>query len=1145
MTLEAANPNLNATVTASAGSGKTYMLVSRIVRILLHGEEPGGILALTFTRKAAAEMQQRLAERLYELATIEDDELDQQLNQLEVEANDHSRHQARSLYELHQYCDFPVRTQTFHSFCQDILARFPLEADIPPGFDLLESSSLLIQQARNALFNEAALDMEGKLAKNLESLVDVCDGLFNFDRALKSFLDHRSDWWAFTEKAEHPCAYATKILKNQLDIKSDIDPIEAFFNERTLQQLTTFAPLLAKNPTKTNIQFADKIAVCLTETELNYNVFVQISDCFLTKDRKPRARKDTPTLRKKLAEDCDNFLELVEILPNKILETYDLINKQKTFDLNSLWYLCGERFLHHYQQLKQQLRQLDFTDLEWRTYKLLQHSENSLWIQYKLDQRIDHLLIDEFQDTNPTQWQLILPLLEEMAASELEKPRSIFLVGDEKQSIYSFRRAKPELQDQAAQWLSEHLNAQSFPLNKSWRSSPAIIDSVNAVFQQDEYQQLLPGFKKHETHQEKLPGKVEIFPLLQQEKEDKDEDETKPLVLRNPLHEPRTEKTSIYLQEGKKIAERIQQLISSKTAIGEGSSIRAITYDDIFILLRKRSHVAFYETALRQAGIPYLGANKGTLLDCLEIKDMEALLDTLITPFNNLSIAQVLKSPLFDATDNDLMLIAKQKDTPLWIDRIAELHTDLDEQHPIHLAHVYIKRWRSLADKIPVHDLLDRIYSEGNVLARYDAASPDTLKPRVQANLTRFLELALELDSGRYPSLMNFLQHLRSLKALVSDAPDEAPTETSESRVHIMTIHASKGLEAPVVFLADTITSIKDHSSYSVLVDWPVEKSRPEIFQLIPGSNNRDSLSKKHIEKQKFNQDKENANLLYVAITRAKQFLFVSACLPEKKPYLDWYSAIRNSLSTIAKEDDEGKLLYQEGTIEMAQAVKSQQVKTEIKIDPRLTQGFADLAIKNQIIAPSRTTQNDMHGETNFVDSWIRGSDENLLSADEDGKNRGIAIHRCLDLLTRDNPFPEENIKQTLAAELDISVNDALIQQCIEESQQLISNPELKMIFQAENNIETYNELPIQYALGEQLVYGIIDRMLVDANNVLIVDYKSHQHATDENRDQLAENYLQQMQLYTNGIRKVWPDKTVKAALLFTHFSRLHYMDVG
>ncbi len=1127
MTIEAANPNINATVTASAGSGKTYMLVSRIVRILLQGEEPGGILALTFTRKAAAEMQQRLTERLYELATIDDNELDHQLDLLGVEIDKHSRHQARSLYEFHQYCDFPVRTQTFHSFCQDILARFPLEAGLPPGFDLLESSSLLIKQARNALFNEAALNMNGKLAQNLEALVDVCDGLFNFDKALKSFLDHRSDWWAFTEKAEHPCAYATKILETQLDIQSDIDPVKAFFNDLTLQQLKIFAPLLAKNPTKTNIKFADEIAACLVETELNYKIFLRISDCFLTKEQKPRARKDTPTLRKKLAEDSDKFLELVEILPNKILETYDLINKQKTFDLNRLWYLCGERFLHHYQQLKQQLRQLDFTDLEWQTYKLLQHSENALWIQYKLDQRIDHLLIDEFQDTNPTQWQLILPLLEEMAASELEKPRSIFLVGDEKQSIYSFRRAKPELQAQAAHWLSEHLNAQSFPLNKSWRSSPAIIDSVNAIFQQEKYQSLLPGFSPHETHQETLPGKVEILPLLQQQKEEPDKEENKPLVLRNPLHEPRAEKPSIYLQEGEQIAECIQQLINNQTAIGEGNNAHAITYDDIFILLRKRSHVAFYETALRQAGIPYLGANKGTLLDCLEIKDMEALLDTLITPFNNLSIAQVLKSPLFDATDNDLMLIAKYKDTPLWIDRIAALHTNLDELHPIHRAHVYIKRWQSLADKIPVHDLLDRIYSEGNVLARYDAASPETLKPRVQANLTRFLELALELDSGRYPSLMNFLQHLRELKTLVSDAPDEAPTETTESRVHIMTIHASKGLEAPVVFLADSITSNKDRSSFSVLVDWPAKKVRPDTFQLIPASNNRDSVSQKHIEKQKINHNKEDANLLYVALTRAKQFLFVSACLPDKEPYLNWYLDIKNALNMLAKEDD-GKLFYQTGTIETAKAGKAKTIRAEIKIDPQLTQRFPDLNIQNQIIAPSRTTQA-----------------ETSLSGDEDGKNRGIAIHRCLDLLTRDNPFSEENIKQTLAAELDLSADDKLIQQCLEESQQLMSKSELKVIFQPENNVKAYNELPIQFKSDKQLVYGIIDRMLVDDDHVLIIDYKSHKQATEKNRDQLTKNYQQQMQLYTEGIRKAWPDKTVKAALLFTHFAELYYVDVG
>jgi len=1127
MSLEASSPQINATVSASAGSGKTWMLITRIVRLLLEGNEPGGILAMTFTRKAAAEMQQRLAERLYELATVDDAQLNALLSELGVEPDSAHCKQARTLYEFHQYCDFPVRTQTFHSFCQDILARFSLEADVPPGFNLLESSSLRIQQARDALFNEAALDMNGKLASNLQALASCCDGLFNMENALKDFLYHRSDWWAFTETARHPCAYATKVLQQQLEYDDSIDPVKDFFNELTLHQLKTFAPLLA-NSNKTGATFAEKIADCLAKQQFDETGFSRISQCFLTQKNEPRVRKDSKALRTKLKDDADHYLELCEILPAKILHTYDQLNKQKTFKLNRLWYLCGERFVFHYQQLKQQLRELDFTDLEWNTYKLLQHSDNALWIQYKLDQRIDHFLIDEFQDTNPTQWHLILPLLEEMAAAEQSRPRSVFLVGDEKQSIYSFRRAKPELQARAADWLQKKLNAQAFPLNQSWRSSPAIIDTVNAIFQQDEYQSLLPTFSPHETHKKNLAGKVELLPLIKHAEKTESE-EPAALILRNPLEQPREEKPGIYLQEGKQIADNIRQMIEQKTAIGEDDEIRPVNYSDIYILVRNRSHLSFYEQALREAGIPYLSANKGTLMDCLEISDMEALLDTLLTPFNNLALAQVLKSPLFDASDNDLMLIAKHKGDALWIHRIAELHCDLAKDHPVHRAHICITRWRSLVDKIPVHDLLDRIYSEANVLNRYHSASPDSLKPRVQANLIRFLELALTLDGGRYPSLMHFLQHLRSLKTLVADAPDEAPMETEESRVHIMTIHGSKGLEAPVIFLADTITSTKDHSSWSTLVNWPVEQPRPEVFQLIPGSTQRDSFSKQNVEQQKIIQQREYANLLYVAITRAKQYLFISACLPKSKPYLNWYGDIQQGLETIGEEINDGHWLYQQGKLQTAAAVATskEETVTDDSLIEKLTKKINLPSPPYQIIAPSQTAQTDNH-----------------LNGDEDGLIRGIAIHRCLDLLSRENPFSAASVLQTLSHELNLSVDDALLQSCLKEAENCIQHKDLALVFQHQAETTFYNELPVQYKIGQKQVFGVIDRLIVSEKEALIIDYKSHIQADADNKTQLLEQYQPQMQLYADGIRQAWPDKTVKAILLFTHFADLEYVEI-
>jgi ATP-dependent helicase/nuclease subunit A len=1129
MTVAAANPACNATVTASAGSGKTWMLVTRILRLLLAGAEPGGILALTFTRKAAAEMQQRLAERLYQLATADVQQLDKLLEELGAGPDPELRRRARGLYEFHQYCDYPVRTQTFHSFCQDLLTRFPLEADVPPGFELLDSSSLLIRQARDALFNEAALDMNGELAERLQALMDACGGLFNLTTALESFLHHRSDWWAYSEGQADPCAWAGDHLQQQLGIDPQQDPLAAFFNDRNLQMIHRFAKMLADTQGKTNLKHADELARILAEAAFDEPAFDRLAGCFLTRKNTAivSGRKDSQSLRKKLAKDADEFLQLAEQIPERILCVRDELNKQHSWRLNQLWYQCGEAFVTHYQKLKRELRQLDFTDLEWRSYRLLQHSDNALWVQYKLDQRIDHLLIDEFQDTNPTQWQLLLPLLEEMAQSEEQRSRSVFLVGDEKQSIYSFRRAKPELQARASQWLADQLQAQAFPLNKSWRSSPAIMQTVNAVFEQADYQSLMESFSRHDTHHQSLPGRVEIFPALENPDDDAEEDESIP-GLRNPLQQPRAEKPGIYLDEGRLIAEAIKRLLDSGTLIGSGASARPVRYDDIFILVRKRIHLADYEQALRQAGIPYLGANRGTLLDCIEIQDMEALLDTLLTPFNNLALAQVLKSPLFSASDEDLMQLAQNKSSPLWIERLADIGDSLDDDHPLRRARHYIQEWRALVDRIPVHDLLDRIYHQANLLDRYQAATPPALRPRVQANLTRFLELALDLDSGRYPSLMHFLQTIRSLKSLSSDAPDEAPMQSAESRVKIMTIHASKGLEAPVVFLADCISIMRDHNSMSTLVDWPVDQPRPTHFQLIPGTQQRDSLSESLLEKQRHVQDREQANLLYVALTRAKQILYISACKPKQRgPMLDWYHPLQNALRTLTRQPEAEHIRFEFGELQTAAAPASTGTAPTIALDDNWLSHDRVKHPLDMLIAPSRFS-----------------SSHTLDSLDEDAQTRGLAVHRCLELLTGPNPRSAAQLRRILCAELELGIHDPLIDECINEAQMLIADPQLAFVFHPDDDWRAYNECPLHYQHQQQGVYGLIDRLLVNDRQIIIIDYKSHIQASTDNLSQLAEAYREQMQYYAQGVAGLWPNRKLSAYLLFTHCGCLQPMPV-
>ncbi|MDH3342636.1 MAG: UvrD-helicase domain-containing protein, partial [Gammaproteobacteria bacterium] len=546
--LAASAPFINATVSASAGSGKTWLLITRIVRLLLAGATPGSILALTFTRKAASEMQIRLNERLYELASCEDDELIKMLDEIQTEASAENLQRARCLYEESLHSLNPVRLQTFHSFCQDILARFPLEADVPPGFELLEDTSLLEQQAWEELFTEATKNSESPLTQALDFLMQENNSVANLRSSLSSMLDHRSDWWAYTFDQTDPVGYAQAALRQQLQLDDNKDPIAHFFNDFSKAALAKFAKLLATHPTKTNVGHSDVVATLLAEAVFDLDTLNTVASVFLTNSGQPRARKASATQEKKMSPEGQNqFLEIHERLSGQLIETLDYLKRQRTHAINQAWYQTGQRFIKIFQRIKRELRMLDFTDLEWHCYQLLNTSDNALWVQYKVDQRIDHFLIDEFQDTNPTQWQLLAPLFEEMAAGSTERWRTAFLVGDEKQSIYGFRRANPELQSQASDWLAGHLGAEAAPLDSSWRSSPAIIQFVNHVFQQDEVRALMPNFGEHDTHLKDLPGRVSIFPLCQL---DDDADEEEPdIYMRNPLLEPRREKINTLYQD--------------------------------------------------------------------------------------------------------------------------------------------------------------------------------------------------------------------------------------------------------------------------------------------------------------------------------------------------------------------------------------------------------------------------------------------------------------------------------------------------------------------------------------------------------------------------------------------------------------------
>ena len=1110
-------------VQASAGSGKTYLLISRIVRLLLTGANAGNILAITFTRKASNEMQTRLLERLYELATCHENDLIQTLKELQLEATPELINFSRNLYEKILRSEAPVKTSTFHAFCQELLRRFPMEANVSPGFDLLDKTALLYDEAWDALMAEANQDKDAALANSLQLLFKEL-GLYNSKQALNNFIDHRSDWWAYTWNQDDAPLYAQQRLQNQLQIKTDINPIADLLNDKQIMALLTeFHILLCKHETKTNLKHSNFIYKTIDETIAEKNRYKNFLDAFLTQSGEPyKTRKASATLEKKLGADGqERFIELHILLSERLIQTKSQLAAIRTVEISSAWYLAGQHYLDQFQKLKKEQRVLDFTDLEWQSYLLLNQSNNALWVQYKLDQRIEHLLVDEFQDTNPTQWRLILPLLEEIAASEDERQRSVFIVGDQKQSIYRFRRAEPRLFVAAEKWLTDNLEAKSCPLSHSWRSSPAVINFINTIFTQDVFKALIPSFLEHSTHRKELSGKVTLLPLSLKETIDKDGDENATVILRNPLNEAREESISLqYFNEGLQIATEIKKLISKKIAIEKKDANKTINYNDIIILLRSRTHVADYEKALLQSGIPYIGANRGTLLESLEVADMLDLLQWLILPFDNLSLAGILRSPLFSISNDDLIAI-KQAAKGSWLSRLEAFVQQNPEHQSLPRAYQLLESWQEDANKLPVHDLLDKIYSEANVLARYIAAFPQHLSQRVTANLTRFLELALEMDSGRYPSISRFSSWLNELKQMENEAPDEPVTsaaDEAEQRVKILSVHAAKGLEAPVIFLADSARSPANNNAYTTLIDWPAENDKPDYFLLTSSKNNLDEFSKACIKEQESFEQREDANLLYVALTRAKQMLYISGSEPKTKDH-GWYGKVCTAFGFDSKENNEALILETEGEDSIVSFDSTPTINKAINVPKELLSPIRVLNLDIDISPSQQVTSANKSMESN-----------------EGNTLRGIIMHHMLNHLSRNT---ESNLAQFYCTEMN-EIENAELEVWWNECKNIISHQSFSEYFDSSIYDKAYNEVPIQFSDDGNTVYGIIDRLIVKNNNVTIIDYKTHPYVTKENVDDISATYEEQMQLYKKGVQLLWPEYNVTSLLLFTAIAHPH-----
>ncbi len=1081
------DPSRSAAVEACAGSGKTWLLVSRMIRLLLAGVPPSDLLAITFTRKAAAEMRERLFDWLEFLAVAGEVDVLDFLTQrgLDVSQAQALLPRARSLFEaVLDSVPGPAIT-TFHGWFLNLLARALLAKRAPAH--LIEEAALLRAEAWLTWAESLRAPDKAEVAAALSELLQTMPQA-SVKTLLIGLLEKRAEWWAWAEGRAG--ALPTSDPDDSRDWVSELWREPDF-----IPMLREYCVLLDRN----GVGHAKSLVrAAALEQALVSEDFASLMSGLLTQKGEPFADyKAGKAMSDRLgAAGMERFFELAHTLSERTLAVRVHLEDQTANRLNQLALTAGSDLIGHFQALKRERDGLDFTDAEWLTLQLVSDPDESAALLAKLDARWKHLLLDEFQDANPLQWHILTAWLSAYGADP-ERP-TVFMVGDPKQSIYRFRRAEPRLFSMASAWLTEHFDAGLLRQNETRRCAPRVVAWVNAVF--GGLGEAYPGFAAHAAHRVDLPGWCEgmISPLpsgeggpqgrvREQPQIQADRAPSPPAPLpegegsqaRNPLTEAPPSRPDKRANEAAEVAQRILDLVGHLQIDEDGG--RPTRFGDILVLCARRTGLTEFEAAFKAAGVPYIGSRRGGLLDTLEARDLIALLGNLVMPQDDLKLAQALKSPLFGLSDVDLQAL-HDADAGAWLDRLDRWANQDDAPEHVRRARALLAEWRAASGHLPPHDLLDRIFHEGDVEARYAAATPARLRPSVSANLHGFIELSLKLGSGRFPSLPRFLDELKELgRDAGDDAPDEPPAATGDA-VRMLTIHAAKGLEAPVVFLIKTDEVRREHGHAGALIDWPPESERPTHFSLYGSSDLRGHARAALFEQERLLAEREDLNLLYVAMTRAKQALFVSG-LDEAKEG-SWLVRLREGLASV-EEADLAEMSFKPSPSGRGWPAGPGEGTRVAGCDPgSLTPGPSPEGRGENGIGQRRPTS------TPQIDF-------------------GIQVHRYLELHTQG--IDESAIRADLGeADFD-AVRRA--------AETILNAPDARRFFATGR---ARNELEYIGADGQT---RRIDRLVEYDDEVWVLDYKT---------GGFDEAYLAQLADYRQAVAALYPGKRIRSALLFS-----------
>ena len=1065
----ACDPARSVVVEACAGSGKTWLLVARMLRLLLAGTAPSEMLAITFTRKAAQEMRERLLHLLRDLALQPEAQVMQLLRERGIAeaALPQVLPAARGLYEKVLGSVHSLSIDTFHSWFARLLQIAPLASGVPHGYMLTEATGELRLDAYSR-FMQALDDPENTNARAALLRLYETVGDWNAKALLDAFVDKRAEWWAAQQNGS-PFESLCMLCGEDGEIDARLTLWE---DEELCARLLELARLLGQGA-KRNQDRAIAIESALTAGPEIDN-FAQLLTQFYDEKGKLRGNdhrrgKLLAAIERHFGPDGVNAFEAeFDDCGQALLLLQRRSFEQHVLALNEALFTVGAAYLEQYQAVKAEQRVFDFGDLEWHAYRLLTDEEHAAYLHSRLDARYRHILLDEFQDTNPLQWSIVRAWLDAYG-DDTQQP-SVFVVGDPKQSIYRFRRAEPRVFNAAQEMLQQN-GAAVLRTNQTRRNASAIVEALNASFVAN------PIFAP-QTTLGLNGGALWRLPLVEAQQK-QEEEEAKGFFLRDPLETPRAEEEDARrVDEGRAVAQAILQA-REQLAARCGCLPR---WSEVMLLVKKRTYLNAYERALREAGIPFVSDRRGGLLDSLEVADLIALLGFLITPGDNRALAHALKSPVFGASDDDLIALAQDGEGTWW-QRLQRKAAD-SASEALRRAERLLQQWLEVAPRLPVHDLLDLILHQGELVARYAQSAPPLVRSQVIGNLEAFIELALNLDSGRYPSLPKFIDALRVLQTGAdSDAPDEATVDASVDAVRIMTIHSAKGLEASIVVLVDANHSEAARDDLGILCEWPQDEAAPTHFSCFAKREERGAARDALFEEEERLKQQEDWNLLYVALTRAKEIMIVSGVAGGRGALSDgtlegsWYQRL---LGTPAVE------------------VQLSAARTE-------QDAVAETEFEFPIFDPPALVPID-HRPASYRN----------LAIDE-----GVALHSLLERLTDRSEWPITvpdmgTLSRWLACPHGIA---ATIR---EQAMRILLEPELERFFNPACFLRAFNELDVMGA-DELLRF---DRAVLFEDEVWILDYK---------RDLLESEragYAAQLARYREAARCVFTGKTVRTALI-------------